>query len=124
MGAETVRAVRGVSLDVADGDYVAIVGPSGCGKSTMLNLLGVIDQPTAGTIAIRGRDRNIPIPFGPYLVPGLSILACLYIMKDLSATTFRVFFIWMTVAVLTYFGYSIRHSRLERAEAERQEVTS
>ena len=56
MGAETVRAVRGVSLDVADGDYVAIVGPSGCGKSTMLNLLGVIDQPTSGTISIRGRD--------------------------------------------------------------------
>ena len=56
MGAETVRAVRGVSLDVAEGDYLAIVGPSGCGKSTMLNLLGAIDQPTGGTVSIRGRD--------------------------------------------------------------------
>jgi putative ABC transport system ATP-binding protein len=56
MGAETVHAVRGVSLEIAEGDYVAIVGPSGCGKSTMLNLLGVIDKPTRGTIAIRGRD--------------------------------------------------------------------
>ena len=56
MGSETVHAVQSVSLDVADGDYVAIVGPSGCGKSTMLNLLGVIDKPTSGTIAIRGRD--------------------------------------------------------------------
>jgi APA family basic amino acid/polyamine antiporter len=63
------------------------------------------------------------VPFGPWLVPGLSILACLYIMKDLSAMTFRVFFIWMAIAVLTYFGYSIRHSRLERADATRDEVT-
>jgi basic amino acid/polyamine antiporter, APA family len=52
------------------------------------------------------------VPFGPYLVPGLSILACLYIMKDLSPTTFRVFTIWMTVAVLTYFVYGVRNSRL------------
>ena len=56
MGAEIVRAVRGVSLDIHDGDYVAIVGPSGCGKSTMLNLLGVIDRPTGGVVTIRGRD--------------------------------------------------------------------
>ncbi|MFL5577783.1 MAG: ABC transporter ATP-binding protein [Gemmatimonadaceae bacterium] len=56
MGAETVRAVRGVTLDVEEGGYVAIVGPSGSGKSTLLNLLGVIDQPTAGSVMIRGRD--------------------------------------------------------------------
>ena len=56
MAGEIVHAVRGVSLDVAEGDYVAIVGPSGCGKSTMLNLLGAIDRPTSGTVAIRGRD--------------------------------------------------------------------
>jgi putative ABC transport system ATP-binding protein len=55
MGAETVHAVRGVSLEVGAGEYVAIVGPSGCGKSTLLNLLGAIDRPTAGTVAIRGR---------------------------------------------------------------------
>ncbi|MES2129726.1 MAG: amino acid permease [Pseudomonadota bacterium] len=52
------------------------------------------------------------VPFGPYVVPGLSIFACLYIMKDLSATTFRVFFIWMTVAILTYLIYGLRNSRL------------
>ena len=54
MGDELVPAVRGVSLDVAQGDYVAIVGPSGCGKSTLLNLLGGIDRPTAGTVTIAG----------------------------------------------------------------------
>ena len=49
-----VHAVRGVSLDVTRGEYVAIIGPSGCGKSTMLNLLGAIDRPTRGTVTIGG----------------------------------------------------------------------
>jgi putative ABC transport system ATP-binding protein len=51
-----VHAVRGVSFDVYAGEWVAIVGPSGCGKSTLLNLLGAIDRPTGGSIAIHGRD--------------------------------------------------------------------
>ncbi len=62
---EVVHAVRGISLDVAPGDYLAIVGPSGCGKSTLLNLLGAIDRPTGGELTIRGheiaamRDREL-----------------------------------------------------------------
>src|SRR4051812_21814198 len=56
MGEELVRAVRGVSFEVAAGDYVAIVGPSGCGKSTLLNLLGGIDRPDNGSVTIGG-DR-------------------------------------------------------------------
>ena len=55
LGAERVHALQGVSLDVERGDYVAIVGPSGCGKSTLLNLIGAIDQPTSGTVAIAGK---------------------------------------------------------------------
>lgn len=54
MGDERVAALRGVSFDVDEGDYAAIVGPSGCGKSTLLNLLGVIDRPTSGTVSIGG----------------------------------------------------------------------
>jgi putative ABC transport system ATP-binding protein len=55
IGAERVHALRGVSLEVERGDYVAVVGPSGCGKSTLLNLIGVIDQPTSGTVTIAGK---------------------------------------------------------------------
>ena len=55
-GATPVAALRGVSLSLEPGDFVALTGPSGCGKSTLLHLCGAMDRPSAGTLTIEGRD--------------------------------------------------------------------
>jgi putative ABC transport system ATP-binding protein len=56
LSGETVHALRGVSFDVPEGDYISIMGPSGSGKSTLLNLLGCLDRPTAGSFLLGGAD--------------------------------------------------------------------
>ncbi|MCK4771381.1 MAG: ABC transporter ATP-binding protein [Candidatus Latescibacteria bacterium] len=58
IGPIEVPAVRGVSLDIEPGDFMAIAGPSGSGKTTLLNLLGVLDTPTSGTIEIGGASTG------------------------------------------------------------------
>ncbi|MCA9133008.1 MAG: ABC transporter ATP-binding protein [Planctomycetales bacterium] len=82
-----VEALRGVSLDIAAGEFVSIMGPSGCGKSTLLHLLGGLDRPTTGEILYRGqpldsvadidrlRAREIGFVFQSfYLLPNLTAL--------------------------------------------------
>ena len=101
---ETVRALRGVSFDVPEGDYVAIMGPSGSGKSTLLNLLGCLDRPTAGSFVLGDADvatmsddelsgiraSRIGFVFQSYnLIPQLSVVenieVPLYYMGKLNA---------------------------------------
>ena len=56
MGETVVRALDGVSISVAEGEFLALLGTSGSGKSTLLNLIAGLDQPTAGTLRIDGTD--------------------------------------------------------------------
>ncbi len=58
VGKVIVRALRGVSMDVDEGEFAAIVGPSGSGKSTIMNLIGGLDVPTEGTVLVGGKDLS------------------------------------------------------------------
>jgi ABC-type lipoprotein export system ATPase subunit len=87
-GAAAVHAVNGMDLDIADGDFIALMGPSGCGKSTLLHLLGGLDDASGGTVTVAGqllttmneserailRRATIGVVFQAYnLVPNLSV---------------------------------------------------
>ena len=89
LGGETIRALDGVDLEVAQGEYVAVTGPSGSGKSTLMSLIGCLDTPTAGSYRLSGvpvhdldddtlaRIRNEEIGFifqSFHLLPRLSAL--------------------------------------------------
>lgn len=88
-GSAEVRALNGVSMEVDQGDFVAIIGQSGSGKSTLMNILGCLDTPTAGRYRLEGREvstltddrqsvirsRSIGFIFqGFHLIPGLDAL--------------------------------------------------
>ena len=59
--------------------------------------------------------KGFQVPFGPYLIPVLSVLACLYIIRDLPAITYRVVGGWMAFAIIGYFSYGLHKSRLNQS---------
>ncbi|MCI0414744.1 ABC transporter ATP-binding protein [bacterium] len=56
VGEETVHALKDITLEIPDGDFIALMGPSGSGKSTLLNVIGCLDRPTSGTYLLDGKD--------------------------------------------------------------------
>src|SRR5262245_3612669 len=75
--------VDGVSLDVKDGEFVAIVGPSGCGKSTLLNVIAGFERPDQGTIRIDGAVRNGPSRNGIMISQHGSVFPWLTVQENL-----------------------------------------
>jgi len=59
LGKTVVEAVRGVNISIEAGDFISIAGPSGSGKSTILNMIGLIDAPTAGDVFINGASTAL-----------------------------------------------------------------
>lgn len=103
------RALDGVSLTIDKGEFVSVMGPSGCGKSTMLNIMGLLDEPTSGTLSIDGvnsagmsdkqlaqlRNRKLGFIFQSFhLIPALNVvdnvlLPMHYRSKEMSGAELR-----------------------------------
>lgn len=85
---QTISVLTGVSLDVDSGDLVSITGQSGCGKSTLLHILGLLDDPDSGTVAINGREISARMPSAPQVRNqdiGF-VFQFHYLIEDLTAT--------------------------------------
>jgi len=135
---ETVHALRGVSLEVPEGDYVAIMGPSGSGKSTLLNLLGCLDKPSSGSYFLgeddvakmndrelsRIRASRIGFVFQSYnLIPQLTVVenieVPLYYQGRVSRETKQR---CQELAAMVGLGERLRHRPTQLSGGQQQRV--
>jgi ABC-type lipoprotein export system ATPase subunit len=112
MGRSLVRALAGVSLEIAAGEFVAILGTSGSGKSTLLNLFGGLDRPTAGEIRFEGNN------LAPLSAPALARHRLRQVgMVFQSFNLIATMSAWENVALALAFAGINRSERRRRAEA-------
>jgi putative ABC transport system ATP-binding protein len=104
---DAVRALDGVSLDLAAGSMVALVGPSGCGKSTLLNLIGCVDLPTAGEVRVDGQTTT-----------ALDDDALTLLRRDRVGTVFQFFQLLPALRVADNVALPLVLQRVARGEIE------
>ena len=98
-----VEVIRGVDLDIAQGEFIVLVGPSGCGKSTMLRLISGLEDTTGGTIRIGGRDVTRVAP-----------------SKRELAMVFQSYALFPHLTVAENIGFGLSLARTPKAETERR----
>jgi putative ABC transport system ATP-binding protein len=138
LSGETVHALRGVSFEVPEGDYISIMGPSGSGKSTLLNVLGCLDRPSAGRYALSDVDvsrmtddslaeiraTRIGFIFQSYnLLPALTVLenigVPLYYSHRINAATKRR---CRELAEMVGLGQRLNHRPTQLSGGQQQRV--
>src|SRR6266508_313681 len=97
------EVVRGVSLDIEDGEFIVVLGPSGCGKSTLLRLIAGLEQITAGEIAIGGKVVNKLEP-----------------RERGCAMVFQNYALYPHMTVSENIGYALKVAGVKRAERRRR----
>lgn len=117
MGSQEVHALAGVSLEIGQGAFWAIMGPSGSGKSTMLNLLGCLDRPTSGTYTLQGHDvsrmtddalSDIRLRYLGFIFQSFHLIPQLTVQENIELP-------------LYYLGWEA-HAALDRARALAEQV--
>ncbi len=112
-GEAPVEAVRGISLSLQAGDYVAIMGPSGGGKSTLLHLCGAMDRPTAGSLRI----ENVSLS-------DLNDDELTKLRRERIGFVFQFFNLLPTLTVLENIALPLQLARKKNAEAQAQELAA
>jgi putative ABC transport system ATP-binding protein len=138
LSGETIHALRGVSFDVPEGDYISIMGPSGSGKSTLLNVLGCLDRPSSGRFMLSDVDvshmsddrlaeiraRRIGFIFQSYnLLPALTVIENIqvplyYSYRINAATTRRCH----ELAEMVGLGQRLKHRPTQLSGGQQQRV--
>src|SRR4051812_38643679 len=109
MGDTLVRALDGVSIAIAEGEFIALLGPSGSGKSTLLNLIGGLDHPTSGTLKIDGTD-----------VASMSSEGLSRYRRDKVGMIFQSFNLITTMSAVENVALSMMFAGVPRSERDRK----